>query len=212
MATAVIGDIHGQREQLERLLEALPYWPDCFIFLGDYLDRGPDSRGVIDRLLQLAQEENCIFLRGNHEDLALDALEKTGRYAEGLWELNGGLATIQSYPPAHDRKSWRALLPPEHAHFLRETRLYYETSQHVFVHARINPEGPAKTPPHALLWERLASPLERIGYGKRVICGHTPFPEPMIGPDWINLDTGCGKWRGSSLSALLLPEGRFVYG
>lgn len=212
MATLVIGDIHGRLDRLEGLLDSLPYWPDRFIFLGDYLDRGPDSRGVIDRLLRLAQEEECVFIRGNHEDLALDALDAGGRYPAGLWEANGGGQTIRAYPPARDRNTWRAAFPPEHVRFLRETRLYYETADHVFVHARIHAEGPAQTPPEVLLWSRIESPLLSMGYGKRVICGHTPFPEPMIGPDWINLDTGCGKWHGAVLSALLLPEGRFLWG
>jgi serine/threonine protein phosphatase 1 len=212
VATLVIGDIHGRLDRLEALFDGLPYWPDRFIFLGDYVDRGPETPGVLDRLLRLAQEEECVFIRGNHEDMALDALESGGRYPPGVWEANGGVQTIQSYPRARDRNSWRAVLPPEHVRFLRETRLYHETTDHVFVHARINAEGPAKTPPEVLLWSRIESPLVSMGYGKRVICGHTPFPEPMIGPDWINLDTGCGKWHGAVLSALLLPEGRFVWG
>jgi serine/threonine protein phosphatase 1 len=212
VATLVIGDIHGRLDRLEALFDGLPYWPDRFIFLGDYLDRGPDSPGVLDRLLRLATEEECVFLRGNHEDLALDVLDGSGRYPPGVWEANGGTQTIRSYASARDRNEWRAALPPAHARFLRETALYHETADHVYVHARINAEGPAKTPPEVLLWSRIESPLLSMGYGKRVICGHTPFPEPMIGPDWINLDTGCGKWHGAVLSALLLPEGRFVWG
>jgi serine/threonine protein phosphatase 1 len=212
VATIVVGDIHGRLDRLEELLEMLPFWPDEFIFLGDYLDRGPDSRGVITRLLALAEEAECIFLRGNHEDMALDAYDQTARYEDGIWEANGGLQTMRSYAGRPDRRAWRAALPPSHLEFLRATLLYYETDKHVFVHARINRDGPEKTPRETLLWERILSPLDSMGYGKRVICGHTPFPEPMIGPDWINLDTGCGKWDGAVLSALLLPEGRFISG
>jgi serine/threonine protein phosphatase 1 len=211
MATIAVGDIHGRLDRLEELLEALPIWPDEFVFLGDYIDRGPDSRGVIDRLMSLSLEVDCVFLRGNHEDLALDALDDDGRYPPDVWELNGGIQTMRSYRAA-DRRAWRATLPRAHQEFLRSTQLYHETPTHVFVHARILPEGPAKTPPDVLMWERIDSPLDSMGYGKRVICGHTPFPEPMIGPDWINLDTGCGKWDGAVLSALLLPEGRFLSG
>jgi serine/threonine protein phosphatase 1 len=212
MAMAVVGDIHGRLDRLESLLEALPSWPDQFVFLGDYIDRGPNSKGVIDRLLALAQEEECIFLRGNHEDMALDVLDGANRYEPEIWEMNGGLQTIRSYVRSNRRDVWRASLPPAHLQFLRDTLLYYETPDLVFVHARINAEGPQRTPPEVLLWQRIESPFVSMGYGKRVICGHTPFPEPMIGPDWINLDTGCGKWEGAVLSALMLPEGRFVSG
>jgi serine/threonine protein phosphatase 1 len=220
MATVVVGDIHGRLDRLESLFEALPVWPDQFVFLGDYIDRGPDSKAVIDRLLALAQEVECVFLRGNHEDMALDVLDQGNHYEPEIWEMNGGLQTIRSYLkdarrgglPLHGRDAWRASLPPSHAQFLRDTALYHETPDLVFVHARINAEGPQRTPPEVLLWERIESPLLSMGYGKRVICGHTPFPEPMIGPDWINLDTGCGKWEGAVLSALMLPEGRFVSG
>jgi serine/threonine protein phosphatase 1 len=212
MATVVIGDIHGRLDRLKSLLETLPAWPDQFVFLGDYIDRGPDSKGVIDRLLALAQEVECVFLRGNHEDMALDALDGSNRYEPEIWEMNGGLETIRSYVRSPTREAWRAGLPPAHRQFLHDTALYHETDELVFVHARINPEGPQRTPPEVLLWERIESPLDSMGYGKRVICGHTPFPEPMIGPDWINLDTGCGKWEGGVLSALMLPEGRFIWG
>src|SRR5215212_3531643 len=111
MATLVIGDIHGRLDRLEGLLESLPYWPDRFIFLGDYLDRGPDSAGVLDRLLRLSQDEECIFIRGNHEDLALDAFDAGGRYPPGVWEANGGTQTIRSYAKAKDRDAWRKVLP-----------------------------------------------------------------------------------------------------
>lgn len=212
MDTVVVGDIHGRLDRLESLLEELPFWPDQFILLGDYVDRGPDSRGVVERLLKLREEAECIFLRGNHEDMVLDAYDQTGRYEPGVWEANGGLQFLRSYCRNCDPRAWRKAVPPSHVEFLRATRLYYETAEHVFVHARINAEGPAKTPRETLLWERILSPLDKMGYGKKVICGHTPFPEPMIGPDWINLDTGCGKWEGAVLSALLLPEGRFLSG
>jgi len=95
MGLIAIGDIHGCAKSLDALLERLELSDDDhLLFVGDYIDRGPDSKGVIDRLLDLREEYECTFLRGNHESLMLGYLNAG---AFNLWRVNGGIATLQSY-------------------------------------------------------------------------------------------------------------------
>lgn len=95
MSIIAIGDIHGCPLSLDALLEKVaPTAEDTLLFIGDYIDRGPDSKGVIDRLIKLNDEHNCIFLRGNHEELLLGYLDR-GEY--DLWAINGGIQTLASY-------------------------------------------------------------------------------------------------------------------
>ncbi|MGH7806272.1 MAG: metallophosphoesterase family protein, partial [Candidatus Binatia bacterium] len=91
-----IGDIHGCREELDVLLDAMgPAAGDKLVFVGDYVDRGPDSQGVVSRLLSLAEKSGaeCVFLKGNHEDMALGFLGRGGQWGEA-WLRNGGVATL----------------------------------------------------------------------------------------------------------------------
>jgi serine/threonine protein phosphatase 1 len=90
-------------------------------------------------------------------------------------------------------------------------REHWETDEYVFVHAGIGPAGPDATTRYVKLWHRIA-PDEAFGYGKLVICGHTPYRSPVVGPDWINIDTGCGKLASAPLTALLLPEMQLLQG
>ncbi|MEI7833203.1 MAG: metallophosphoesterase, partial [bacterium] len=118
-----IGDIHGMDGMLEKLLGCLPE-AGTLVFLGDYIDRGPGSRRVLDRLLALEQQRKCIFLRGNHEMLALDAL-KGDRQAELMWLFNGGAETVSEYEGG--------VLTPEHIDFLKRTQFYHSTNETIFV-------------------------------------------------------------------------------
>jgi serine/threonine protein phosphatase 1 len=204
-----IGDIHGRLDRLNRLLSALPpYRP--LVFLGDYIDRGPDSRGVIERLIGLARRRDCVILCGNHEDMLLDALCDTYDGAVSDWLRNGGDTTLRSYRATNIRRLAEEL-PEEHIAFLRGLREHWETEEFVFVHAGITAAGPDATERDTKLWMRL-EPDEQFGYGKTVICGHTPYHSPLRGPDWINIDTGCGKLPSAPLTALLLPELEIVQG
>src|SRR3712207_4655927 len=128
-----IGDIHGRLDRLNRLLFALP--PDRpLVFLGDYIDRGPESRGVIERLIRLSRRRDCVLLCGNHEDMLLDAM--CGAYEDAVsdWLRNGGDATLRSYGVSNIRRLAEAL-PEEHLNFLRGMREHWETEEYVFVHA-----------------------------------------------------------------------------
>jgi len=206
---AVVGDIHGRLDRLDRVLARLPE-ERTLVFLGDYIDRGPDSRGVVERLIRLEQRRQCILLCGNHEGMLLDALSGAYEGAAGDWLSNGGDATQRSYGASNLRRL-AEVIPAAHLRFYEQLREHWETDEYVFVHAGIRSEGPNATDRDSKLWLRIA-PDEAFGYGKTVICGHTPYRSPLRGPDWINIDTGCGKLPTAPLTALLLPEMEIIQG
>jgi serine/threonine protein phosphatase 1 len=206
---AVVGDIHGRLDRLDRVLGQLPE-ERTLVFLGDYVDRGPESRGVIERLIDLERQRPCVLLCGNHEDMMLDALAGGDEEAVSIWLYNGGDATLRSYGAPHLRRLVEEL-PAEHLAWLRGLPEHWETEEYVCVHAGIGPAGPDATERDTKLWLRIG-PDEAFGYGKLVICGHTPYRSPTRGPDWINIDTGCGKLTAAPLTALLLPELEIVQG
>jgi serine/threonine protein phosphatase 1 len=194
-ATYVIGDIHGCLRPLQRVLEKIAPRPgDEVVFIGDYIDRGPQSREVVDHLLGLPYR--CVFLLGNHEKMLLDYLDGKD---EGLFLANGGLATIQSYG------GHVANIPPAHLGFFRSLRPMYDTFGHVFVHAGIRPMVPLeKQTVDDLVWIRQEF-FQFIGrFPKPVVFGHTPLRRVLLAPDRIGIDTGCVY--GGKLTCLKLPE------
>lgn len=211
MGLIAIGDIHGCRAALERLLEELsPDTDDELVFVGDYIDRGPDSKGVIDRLLDLRRDHNCIFLRGNHEAMMLDYLSN-GNW--NLWQMNGGVETLDSYS---DGEQWT--VPGDHRNFLADTALYYETEEFFFVHAGLKPELSVaenlnRYGEDVFLWERSHLQAEQLAWEKTVVCGHTPQPTPIDRPNLICIDTGCvfaPRFGQGSLTAVRLPEREWI--
>jgi len=197
---------------MDALLDRLqPSSDDTLVFVGDYIDRGPDSKGVIDRLLTLQHEVDCVFLRGNHEELILGYLDR-GEY--DLWAINGGLTTLQSYGQFGEG----ATIPPEHETFIRETKIYHETEDFLFVHAGIKPnltvaENLAADDPMVFLWERGHLKAPNPPWEKTVVCGHTPVSEPVNEPHLINIDTGCVFYTHPTLghmTAVRLPEREFL--
>ncbi len=196
--TYVIGDVHGCLDALEKLLSKLPIGSeDKLIFLGDYLDRGPDSKGVIDFLINLSKFYDCVFLRGNHEQMMLECLDN-GRDCY-LWEFNGAGATIRSYGGIKN-------IPQEHLSFLRSTKFYEIIGGFIFVHAGLRPGVPIENQePFDLVWIRdefIYSSDPVPGY--KVIFGHTPFSDVLILPDKIGIDTGCVY--GGKLSCIRVED------
>ncbi|MDD5456058.1 MAG: metallophosphoesterase family protein [Candidatus Margulisbacteria bacterium] len=197
-----IGDIHGQLEMLTALIKKINLKPDdLLIFLGDYIDRGPDPRGVIDYLLGLAETQECIFLKGNHEDMMLRALAGDASYYQ-MWMLNGGEKTINSY----GRETEIIRL---HGKFFQTLLPYYSTDKYFFVHAGINPNKPLnKQTEHDLLWIREEFINNPTHIDKKVIFGHTHYNEPLVLKDKIGIDTSAA-W-GGPLTAIMLPAERFI--
>ena len=212
MGLIAIGDVHGCALTLDSLLQKLnPGSEDHLVFIGDYIDRGPDSKGVIDRLIKLKDEVKCTFLRGNHEELLLGYLDM-GEY--DIWAVNGGVATLDSY----DGLSDAAAIPDEHINFVRETELYLETDHYFFVHAGLRPgltiaENLAAGNDQVFLWERGHLKAEHLAWEKTVVCGHTPVSEAMDTPKLINIDTGCVFFTHpnlGNLTAVRLPEREYI--
>lgn len=232
--TFVIGDIHGERALLDAVLAAMPFVApdDSLIFLGDYLDRGPDSRGVIATLQRLPEKTagKVVFLRGNHEDALLRAIED-GDPSFLLPPGNGVVASYFSYtdraPGAGDTLAsaeYAAFLdvgtwlPAPVVRWMRDLPLWYRDAHATYVHAGLEGEGTVWNPPEtssarSILWQR--EPDFFGGYaGPPLVFGHTPVadlpPERAGRTDvWrrgplIGLDTGAGK--GGPLSCIELPS------
>ncbi len=165
-----IGDIHGCLPALDAVLaEAKPERGDLVVTLGDYIDRGPDSRGVIERLLALRRTVELAPVLGNHEELLLTILDGH-QYMLGDWLAFGGLATLDSYKTENP-----AEIPVEHVEFLRSCVPVVELSTTFFVHAGYLPRKPlSKQPAEILRWEPLRERLPKPHRsGKTCICGHT---------------------------------------
>ena len=225
MSTFAIGDIHGQYQMLRRLLDALPFGDsDTLVFVGDYVDRGPDSRVVIELLIDLQARyvERCVCLLGNHEDMlldhvrltpgswdesisAIDGMEEAGDYTPGFWLTVGGAETMASYGGE---------IPHEHLEFIAGLPLIYEEDDFIYVHAGLNARG--GTPRGQMLWGasgfwsdldpltgRMLKGVRRT-LPKTVVVGHTVCKYPIVGADIIGIDTGAG--HGGPLTAVQLPD------
>jgi len=208
----VIGDVHGCLAPLKRLLEHLEpdLHQDRLLFVGDYIDRGPDSRGVVDYILDLKARypaENIICLKGNHEVMFLDFLAGKDR---PLFLFNGGLVTLQNYWGQDWEEQDSLALPPDHARFYRELQAYYETDDFIFVHGGLKP-GVAleEQEEEDLYWIRGEFIASTEDFGRRVIFGHTPFKQPLILPNKIGIDTGLVY--GNFLTCLKLPQMDFYF-
>ncbi len=214
-----VGDIHGELGKLDALLAELPLQDDDrLVFLGDYVDRGADAHGVVERLIALSQERDCVFLMGNHESMFLDFLGWRGRLYFGgdAFLLNGGDRTLASYGYFDDRPDPPPFgLPPHHEKFYRELRLHHREGDYLFVHAGIGPRHLDQTDvdyavrrsrPEDLLWCRSTADVpHRLGV--TVVYGHTPGPD--LGVRWnppfsVGIDTGA--CYGGPLTAIRLPD------
>ena len=211
MRTYVIGDIHGCLAELATLIDALPLEPrDRLIFLGDYIDRGPNSREVVSFLIELQTKapQEIIFLKGNHEDMFLSYLGFPGRYGD-MFLYNGGGPTLASYgisPKSNAPRQALASIPPSHLEFFRRLRMYYTLAHSFCVHAGINPAKSLEDQDEEeMLWIRDQFILNRHELPYTVLFGHTPQEEVMFHlPYKIGLDTGLVY--GNKLSCLELEE------
>lgn len=193
-----IGDIHGCLDPLRRLMEKIRLSEaDELVFIGDYIDRGPDSKGVIDYLLTL--RGRYTFLMGNHERMFLDFLQGKDRF---LFLYNGGTETLESYGGV-------GKIPAAHLDFLNRLLLYYETDDHLFVHGGIRPGIPIQEQDSKdLLWIREEFYAYPGRYPKTVVFGHTPMREVLMEVDRIGIDTACVY--GNKLTCLILPSRQVI--
>jgi serine/threonine protein phosphatase 1 len=220
-----IGDVHGRADLLGALQDqiaadarASDAGRRVAVYLGDYVDRGPASRGVIDRLLDRPLPGfESVHLMGNHEAFLLQFLETVA--AGPGWMMNGGRATLASYgvaPPARitdpedlakAQAALRAALPDDHRDFLQSLSLLHVEGDYAFVHAGVRPGVPLEEQaPSDLLWIRepfldWSEPFERV-----VVHGHTIVEAPDIRPNRIGIDTGA--FASGVLTSLVLEADR----
>lgn len=214
-----IGDIHGRADLLDQLLAEIETRyanvPIRTIFLGDYVDRGPDSRGVIDRLIAYGERHaDTVFLKGNHEEAMLDFLG-VGDEAEA-WLTWGGEETLASYgiraawplDVGNAQEELAAILPDSHFRFLMNLRMTHTEQGYLFVHAGLDPDRSiADQRDRDLLWIR--APFYERGEGRfpglTIVHGHTPVKR-VENLGWrINIDTGA--FWSSRLTALIIEGG-----
>lgn len=212
MARYVIGDIHGCSEEFRRLIDGLPLTPgDRVVFLGDYIDRGPDSRGVVSYLLSLEQdykEIDFVFLKGNHEDMLLSYLGLSGRHGD-MFLINGGKATLASYgirPGELNARHSLALIPSSHLEFYGRLRNYHLMDDYLCVHAGVRPQKPlAEQTDEELLWIRDVFIYRPHALPYTVLFGHTPQVAVFYDlPYKVGLDTGLVY--GNMLTCLEVDE------
>jgi serine/threonine protein phosphatase 1 len=204
--TIAVGDIHGHALALAGLLQMIKLQPtDTLVTLGDYIDRGPDSKGVLDQLIELEGRCKLVPLMGNHEEMMLGA--KEGRDNFKFWMQFGGDVALDSYGPGRSM----GLIPWEHWSFLKRLRLFYETDRHFFIHANYFPNRPIQEQDSQTgLWRSLEqSDLPGKHYsGKTAVLGHTQQNngEILDLDHLVCIDTGCG--HGGLLTALDVNSGR----
>jgi serine/threonine protein phosphatase 1 len=192
--TIAVGDIHGCATALATLLRAIrPQADDLLVFLGDSIDRGPDSRGVLDQLIALDRQCRLVALAGNHEEILLAT--RFDPAGVRLWMACGGTTTLVSYGGAD-----LDCIPPEHWRFLERCRDWFETDTHIFTHANYLPRLPMdRQTKQFLRWELLDRHWAQAHHsGKTVIVGHTPQKSgEVLDLGFVKcIDTFChgGKW------------------
>jgi serine/threonine protein phosphatase 1 len=215
-----IGDIHGRadllQEVISRIDDDIARRPIAFageVYLGDYIDRGADSKGVIDQLAVRVVQNHAICLRGNHEALMEAFLYDVPAAQYDLpaalegWCRLGGLATLASYGIIPSRgqtaeqvqQALRAALPTTHQLFMRCLRNNIRCGDFLFVHAGIRPGVPLDAQdPGDLMWIRDEFLNSKADHGLYVVHGHTPVPHPDIRGNRANIDTGA--WRSGVLT------------
>jgi serine/threonine protein phosphatase 1 len=207
MRTLAIGDIHGCHTALTTLLKSLELRPDDkLIFLGDYIDRGPASRQVIETLLELKKSFSPVFLRGNHEMMMLEARDDSLK--SNLWRTYGGLEALESYGVGFSKR-WVSAIPKEHWNFVENTQRFFETDTHIFVHACLDPDLDMDDQPDWLLYWEFLDRLKPHKSGKQIICGHTPQRSGRIKNLDFALCIDTAPVSGGWLTALDVSAGNY---
>lgn len=219
-----IGDIHGRFDLLQDLLSRIRKHRQCamteqaitrtvIVFLGDFIDRGPDSADTLDLLCDgvdkwIGEACECVFLRGNHEQLLLSFL--AGKSSATVWRANGGETTLQSYGVQAEKLHGAVLrreilhaIPDRHLALIRSTSFMHIEGDYVFAHAGVRPgTAIAEQTPHDLMWIRREFLDSDETFGKIVVHGHSIRPTPEKRHNRIGIDTGA--WQSGVLTALVL--------
>ena len=206
MRTYALSDIHGCLDKLVALVERCRVnggHSAKFVFLGDYIDRGPDSRGVLEFVIDLQRRmpSQVVCLCGNHEDLALNAIDDASQIDQWLVH-NGGDKALRSYGATHPSE-----VPADHVAWLRALVTHHDDGRRFFVHAGINPARPLdRQNRHDLLWMREPFLSDPRDYGRFIVHGHTPIKggQPDLRVNRVNVDTAAVL--GGPLTAAVFDE------
>jgi serine/threonine protein phosphatase 1 len=208
LLTYAVGDIHGSLDKLKALVEACREHANGqafrFVFLGDYIDRGPDSAGVLRFMMSLQADlpKQIIALKGNHEAWAVSLLNGTTELTP--WLRNGGAETLQSYGVKDIGD-----LPRAHLDWMRSLRLFFDDGRRFFVHAGVNPGKPLDAQDEQeMLWIRMPFLTNNRDYGRLIVHGHTPLEnsKPELRINRLNLDTAAAF--GGPLTAAVFDDER----
>jgi serine/threonine protein phosphatase 1 len=217
-----IGDIHGRLDLLDTLLARIdtdialhPTGRAVHVFLGDYIDRGPRSRETVDLLIERGRSHEAVFLKGNHELIAVKCLSDPSLFDQ--WMRIGGLETLKSYGVAPEnfangkqivplQAAFHKALPQGHLRFFRGLQSWFSCGDFFFAHAGIDPKVDlARQKEKDLLWIRREFLSSTNDFGKIIVHGHTPNDEIEVGPNRINIDTGA--FATGRLSCLVIEDG-----
>ena len=200
--TIAIADIHGCSDAFASLLRAIDPQPsDTIITLGDYVDKGHDSKGVLDMLIELSGRCRLVPILGNHEEQMLRSRDDAAEFQ--WWMEFGGVVTLDSYGSSGQIE----LIPDEHFKFVQSCVPWFETETHFFVHGNYEPNLPLdQQSGRTLRWLSLRDyvPRQHVS-GKIAVVGHTPQPEVLDLGHLICLDTGCAY--GGKLTAMEMGSG-----
>ena len=205
----IVGDIHGCLDMLKKLIDKIKWDPDKdkLIFIGDYIDRGEDSKDVVDFILKLKEGSSLVeCLLGNHEKMFLDYM--SGDDLESSI-MNGGISTIRSYNKSRQNEN-DLFIPQSHIDFFHSLLAMIELEEYYIVHAGFRPRVKIEDQNvNDMIWIRDEFIYGDYDFGKVVIFGHTPFNTPFIASNKIGIDTGAVF--GNRLTCLELPEKKFHY-
>lgn len=199
-----VGDIHGCAHILCTVLASIEPQPDdIFLFLGDFINRGPDSKGVVSRVLELATQSGVYSILGNHEEMLLGAYQG-GKDDHNFWCKFGGDTTLASYGVNTARE-----IPGEHLRFFANCADHAESEEFIFVHAGCDPDIMLENNNgDTLRWTKFPKEPKIHNSGKTVICGHTVQKQILDLGHICCIDTGCGVWPGGRLTAIDLKTGK----
>lgn len=219
-----VGDIHGRADLLQQALNAIDADIQSYrfprvvqIFLGDYVDRGPNSRETIEGLIARGRTHECVFLKGNHEAILLGVLNGVPQNID--WRAAGLLQTVQSYgvtpsvkpDPAEEQELARRLaasMPPAHRDFLNKLQISHTCGDYFFVHAGVRPGIALEAQQERdLIWIKEPFLSSELSFEKYIVHGHTPVPQPDVRANRMNIDTGA--YATNNLTVVRLYDSTF---
>ncbi len=226
--TIIVSDIHGCMEEFNELLEKVRYNKsnDKLILIGDYVDRGPASKEVVERTMELVLQDKAIALRGNHDQRLVDLVLGEDPAVVAKFREHGGLQTLQSYieykgteitdEVIHQARERIRREYGHHIEFLRRLPLYYEDDAHIYVHAGLNPHylNWKEQPERDFMYIKSDFYQHRTRVDKKVVFGHTRtaeihrMPDVWFADDKIGIDGGCAY--GQQLNALIVEDGSYL--